>query len=103
MLELIKGYWSKYCHNYFPNSNFYLFEITPSRIKILKKIKNTKFNIYNFGLSNQNKISYFYDYNSLDGENSFFNTRLEIFHKKKRKCRFVDGNSFFAKKKILKI
>ena len=97
-----KGYWSKYCYNYFPKSNFYLFEITPSRIKILKKIKNTKFNIYNFGLSNQKKISYFYDYNSLDGENSFFNTRPEIFHKK-RKCRFVEGNSFCKKKNIKNI
>ena len=97
-----KGYWSKYFFNFFPQTSFYLFEITPNKLKILKKIKFKNFQINDFGLSNSNKHDYFFSYPSLDGEDSFFNIRPEVKFKK-IKCKFMKGDQFCIKNKIRKI
>ncbi len=97
-----KGYWSKYFYNIFLKSRFYLFEITPSRLKILAKIKINSFKVLKFGLGCSNKSSYFYDYPSLDGENSFFNTRPDI-KSKKILAKFKKGDLFCKNYKIKKI
>ena len=97
-----KGFWSKYFYKFFLKSSYYLFEITPSRLKILSKIKNNNFKVLNFGLGHSNKSSFFYDYPSLDGENSFFNTRPDI-KSKKIIAKFKRGDLFCKNYKIKKI
>jgi len=97
-----KGYWSKYFKNYFSNCSFYLFEITPSRLRILNKIRYKNFQILNFGLGKKNKIDFFYEYPSLDGENSLYNTRPDV-KSKKIKTKFQKGDFFCKKNKIDKI
>ncbi len=96
------GYWSKYFNNYFSNCSFYLFEITPSKLRILNKIRNKNFKILNFGLGKKNKIDFFYEYPSLDGENSLYNTRPDV-KSKKTKTKFQKGDFFCKKNKIDKI
>tara|TARA_B100000902_G_C27290423_1_gene906787 strand:+ start:441 stop:1265 length:825 start_codon:yes stop_codon:yes gene_type:complete len=97
-----KGYWSEYFFKFFPQTFIYLFEITPYKLKKLKKIKYKNFKINDFGLSNYNKSDYFYSYPSLDGEDSYFNIRSDVKYKK-IKCKFMKGDQFCNKNKINKI
>ena len=94
-----KGFWSDYFYKFFNKSKFFLFEITPSRLKILNKIDIKNFNIINFGLAEKDKDLFFYDYSSLDGENSIFNTRPDT-KSKKIKSKFLAGDTFCKKNNI---
>ena len=82
-----KGEFFQKIRNNFPEFKYYLFEPQKKLHNILKNFYSKKVKIYNFGLSDCNKIEKFYENESNDGLGSYLNRKHEINENKNYKFK----------------
>lgn len=82
-----KGEFFQRIRTNFPEFKYYLFEPQKKLHNILKNFYSKKVNIYNFGLSNSNKILKFYENEAYNGLGSYLNRKHEINENKNYKFK----------------
>lgn len=82
-----KGEFFLKIRNNFPEFKYYLFEPQKKLHNILKNFYSKKVKIYNFGLSNSNKILKFYENETHNGLGSYLNRKHEINENKNYKFK----------------